>query len=260
MGRGGGSPDVEWSDVLTDEDPGTPPPRPPWRAPTWPLPAEGADPTIYVPDYEHYDDTPRGSLPPVGNLPDSWGPVTPINLYNYRTTVVTLTTRLPFAFGWLVGDAEWSMGIVCCAHGSEWGDFFHRSGAMTEGATSRLMAAYLTWRGIPLPRSLTPLARHAQQLHVPPPRPGTYGNAAVARMMAGGARHHSSCSSSRKTTTITTLPPRFSATAATRATNVPALAPSGVGAPQGPTASTSSGPSTSAPHALLTTQLNCSTG
>ena len=30
----GVSPDVEWLDVLSDEDPATPPPRPPWRAPT----------------------------------------------------------------------------------------------------------------------------------------------------------------------------------------------------------------------------------
>ena len=28
------SPEVECLDVLTDEDPATPPPRPPWRAPT----------------------------------------------------------------------------------------------------------------------------------------------------------------------------------------------------------------------------------
>ena len=46
------------------------------------------------------------------------------------------------------------MGIARGAHGAEWGDFFHRSGAMTPGATERLMAAYLTWRGIPPPRSL----------------------------------------------------------------------------------------------------------
>ena len=104
-GAGGDSPDVEWLDVLTDEDPATPPPRPPWLAPTWALPDPGADPTIYVPDYEHYDDAPRGSLPPIGNLPDSWGPVTAVNHNNYRTIVVTLTTRLPIAFSWLVGDA-----------------------------------------------------------------------------------------------------------------------------------------------------------
>ena len=34
-----------------------------------------------------------------------WGPVPPMNLNNYRTNVFTLTTRLPFAFGWLVGEA-----------------------------------------------------------------------------------------------------------------------------------------------------------
>ena len=76
-------------------------------------------------------------------------------LNNYRITVVTLTTRLPFAFGWLVGDAEWAMGIVRGAHGGRWGNFFHRSGAMTAGATERLMAAYLTLRG-PTPPTKTP--------------------------------------------------------------------------------------------------------
>ena len=78
------------------------------------------------------------------------------------TTVVSLNTRLPFAFGWLVVDAEWAMGIVRSAHGGKWGDFLHHSGAMTPGATERLMAAYLTWRGIPLPRSLQPLARRGR--------------------------------------------------------------------------------------------------
>ena len=103
---GGASPDVEWSDVLTNKDPATLPCRPPWPATKRALPTEGADPTVYVPDSQHYDDAPRGSLPPVGNLPDSWGPISPMNLNNYRTTVVILITRLPFAFGWLVGDAE----------------------------------------------------------------------------------------------------------------------------------------------------------
>ena len=92
-GGGWDSPAVEWTDALTDEDPTTPPPGPPWRAPTWELPVQGADPTIYVPDNQHYDDAPRGSLPPIGNLKDSWGPVTPMSLNNYRTTVVTLTTE-----------------------------------------------------------------------------------------------------------------------------------------------------------------------
>ena len=188
------SPDVEWLDILTDEDPATPPPLPPWCAPTWALPDLGADPTIYVPDYKHYDDVPRGSLPPIGNLPDSGGPVIPMNHNNYRTIVVTLTTCL--AFDWLVGDAEWPMGIARGAHGGECGELFHRGGAMTPAATVRLIAAYLTWRGIPPPRSLQPMAQRAQQPHVPPPQPGTYGNAAVARMMARGTRLDGSSSSS----------------------------------------------------------------
>ena len=182
------SPDVEWLDVLTDEDPATPSPRPPWRAPTWALPDPDADPRVYVPDHEDYNDAPRGSLPPIGNLPDRWGYVSPTNQKNYRNIVVTLTTRLPIAFGWLMGDAEWAMGIARGAHGAEWGDFPHRGGAMTPGATERLMAAYLTWRGIPPPRSLESLIQRTLQPHVPPPQPGTYGNAAVARMMAGGSQ------------------------------------------------------------------------
>ena len=220
MARGGDNPDVEWLDVLTDEDPATPPPRPPWRAPTWALPDQGADPTIYVPDYEHYDDAPQGSIPPIGNLPDSWSSVTPMNHNNYRTIVVTLTTRLPIAFGWLVGDAKWAMGITRGAHGGEWGEFFHRSGAMTPGAAERLMAAYLTWRGIPPLRGLRPLALCAQQTQVPLPQPSTYGNAAVARMMARDTRPDGSSYSSQRTATITTPPPRSRATTATRATNV----------------------------------------
>ena len=129
-----------------------------------------------------------------------------MNHNNYRTIVVSLTSRLPIAFGWLVGDAEWAMGIARIAHGGEWGEFFHRSGAMTPGVTERLMAAYLTWRGIPPPRSLPPLAQRATQPHVPPPQPGTYGNAAVARMMARGTRLDGSSYSSRRTATITTPP------------------------------------------------------
>ena len=135
-------------------------------------------------------------------------PVSTMNLNNWRTTIITLTTRLPFTFGCLVQDAEWAMGVVRGAHGNEWGDFFHRSGALIEGAPKRLMAAYLTWRRIPLPRSLVPFARRAQQLHVPPPRPGMYGNAAVARIMAGGAQNYSSSTSTQRAAITTTTPPR----------------------------------------------------
>ena len=184
----------------------TPPPRPPWRAPTWALPDPDADPTVYVPDHEDYNDAPRGSLSPIGNLPGSWGYVSPTNQNNYRNIVVTLTTRLPIAFGWLVGGAEWAMGIARGAHGAEWGVFFHRGGVMTPGATERLMAAYLTWRGIPPPRSLESLIERTLQPHVPPPQPGTYGNAAVARMMPRGTGLEGSSYSPRRTTAITTSP------------------------------------------------------
>ena len=144
-----------------------------------------------------------------------------MNHNNYRIIVVTLTTRLPIAFGWLVGDAEWAIGIARGAHGAEWGDFFHCGEAMTLGATERLMAAYLTWRGICPPCSLRSLVQRAQQPHVPPPQPGTYGNVAVARMMARDTWLNGSSYSPRRTTaTITTLPPKSRATTATRATNV----------------------------------------
>ena len=159
--------------VLSSEDPAAPSPRPPWRARKWALPDVGADSTIWVPDYEHYNNAPRGSLPPVGNLPDSWGPIDSMYRDNWRTTVITLTTRLPFTFSWQVGDAEWAIGVVHGAHGNEWGDFSHRSGGLVEGASERLMVAYLTWRGIPLTRSLVPVARRVEQPLVPPLRPGT---------------------------------------------------------------------------------------
>ena len=148
------SPDVMWLDDLGEEDQAARPPRPPWRAPTWALPDSEADPTIWVPDYEHYSGVPRVSLPPVGNLPDSCGPVGPMNRDNRRATLLTLTALLPFTFGWLVGDAEWAMGVVRGAHGHEWGDFFRRSRGMVEGALERLMAACLTWRGGPSPTDL----------------------------------------------------------------------------------------------------------
>ena len=132
--NGGDSPDLEWLDVLGEEDPAAPPARPCWRAQTWALPDGEANPTIWVRDYEHYSGMPRGSLPPVRNLQDSWGPIGPMNPDHWRATVLTLTTRLPFTFGWLVGNTEWAMGIVRGAHGKEWEDSFPRSGCLVEGA------------------------------------------------------------------------------------------------------------------------------
>ena len=170
-----------------------------------------------------------------------------MNRNNYRTTIVTLTTRLPLALGWLLKDTEWAMGIGRGTHGGKWGEFFHRGVVMTPGTTESLMAAYHTWRGIPLPRSLQPLAQRAQQPRVPPPQPGTYGNVAVARMIARGTQLDSSSSSSQRTASITTPPPRSRATTATRATNVRARAPPAA------MSSKSFGPSTSAPRAPVAT-------
>ena len=173
-----------------------------------------------------------------------------MNRDNWRSTVITLTTRLPFTFGLVVGDAGLAMGVVCGAHGNKWGDFFQRSGGLFEGAPERLMAAYLTWRGIPLPRSLVPVGRRAKQPLVPTRRPGAYSNAAMAKMLAGGVRDHSFPAPTRRRATITSRP-RSRATAATWATNVRDLEPSGASAPQNSTASTSFSPWTSAPHATL---------
>ena len=86
------------------------------------------DPTVWIPDHDHYGGMPRGSLPHVGNLPDSWGRIGPMNHESSHTTILTLPTRLPFTFGWLVRDAEWAMGIARGVHGHEWGEFFRRSG------------------------------------------------------------------------------------------------------------------------------------
>ena len=111
------------------------------------------------------------------------------------------------------------------------------------------MAAYCTCRGIPLPRSLAPLARRAQQPPFPPPRPGTYGNAAWPGRWPEVPGTTAPPPQPRQQRRSPPPLPRFHATAATRATNVRALAPSGVSAPQSPTASTSSSPSASSPHA-----------
>ena len=112
------------------------------------------------------------------------------------------------------------------------------------------MAAYLTWRGIPPPRSLRSLVQRAQQPQVPPPQPGMYGNAAVARMMARGTRLDGSSYSPRRTTaTITTLPARSRATMATRATDVRARTSAA-------TSSTSPSPSTSTSPAPVAAHTN----
>ena len=74
------------------------------------------------------------------------------------------------------------MGIVCGAKDPEWGAFLRRSGGLHPGdAIERLMAAWITWRQIPVPRWLQPAVQRAHQPPVTPTPPGTYGNAAVAQ-------------------------------------------------------------------------------
>ena len=130
---GGDSPDVIWLDVLGEEDPAVPPPRPPWRAPTWALPDGEEDPTMWVPDYEHYSGVPRGSLTPVGNPSDSWGPVGPMNRDNWRTTVLTLTNRLPFTLGWLVGTRTGPWGSFVAPMAASGGIFSAAAEAWSGG-------------------------------------------------------------------------------------------------------------------------------
>ena len=60
-----------------------------------------------------------------------------MNRDNWRTTVITLTTRLPFTFDWLLEDVGWAMGIVCGAQGNKWGDFLHRSRGLVGGGPGR---------------------------------------------------------------------------------------------------------------------------
>ena len=117
---GGESPDVEWLKTL--EVPTAPPARPPFRQVRWQVPA-GNNPSNHAPDHDPYDTAPRGSLPLPGELQITLDP-SPTNIENYRAVTVALSSRLPFAFGWLSGDGEWAMGLARNAHGHEWGDLF----------------------------------------------------------------------------------------------------------------------------------------
>ena len=79
-----------------------------------------------------------------------------MNIHNYRVTVA-LTSRLPFAFPWLVGDAEPAMGLARNAHGHKWGDLLWRIGGLRPDTIDRVMAAWLTWRQTPVPEWLRPV-------------------------------------------------------------------------------------------------------
>ena len=220
--------DVEWLEVL--KRPAAPPARPPWRPARWQVPA-GENPTNRVPDQEPYDTVPRGSLPLLGELPRSWDS-SPMNTENYRAVTLALTTRLVFAFGWLVGDAKWAMGIIRGAHGDEWAEF-RRSGGLCPGdATKRLIVAWMTWRQIPVPRWLQPAVERANPPLVPPPQPGTYGNAAVARGALSGTAPAWSRSSSPHSGPGAAIRAQPRPRNKTRATGIPA--PSRANPPQSP--------------------------
>ena len=146
---GGDSPDVEGLETL--EKPVPPPARPPWRPARRQVP-EGDNPTNWAPDHEPYDTVPQGSLPLAAEPLDRWN-LSPVNIQNYRAVTVILFPRLPFAFGWLVGNAEWAMGIVRGAHSHECGDLLFRSVNLRPGdAMERLMLAWMTRRQTSIPR------------------------------------------------------------------------------------------------------------
>ena len=128
---GGDSQDVEW--LVTLENPLPPPARPPWRPALWQVPA-GKNPTNNAPDHQPDNGMPRGSLPLPGNLLSTWD-LTTMNVEKYRSVTVALSIRLPFAFGWLVGDREWTMGLARNARGQKWGHFFFCIGGLRPGDT-----------------------------------------------------------------------------------------------------------------------------
>ena len=221
------SPDVEWLDVLTDEDPATPPPPPPLARTNLGAARPGRGLHGLRPQPRRLQRRATGqSAPPLATCPT----VGATSAQRTKRTTATSSSpsppasRLPSAGWWGTRNGRWASPA-----------------AMTRGATERLMAAYLTWRGIPPPRSLESLIQRTLQPHVPPPQPGTYGNAAVARMMARGTRLDGSSYSPRRTTaTITSPPPRSRATTATTTTNVRAQTSAA-------TSSTFPNPSTTAP-------------
>ena len=108
--------------------------------------------------------------------------LTTMNVENYRAVTVALSICLPFAFGWLVGDGEWAMGLARNTHSHEWGDLSFRSGGLRPNdVIYRVMAAWSTWKKIPVPEWLRPVVKKAKQPPVCPPQLGTYGNAAVVK-------------------------------------------------------------------------------
>ena len=115
---------------------------------------------------------PRASLPLPGELRSTWDP-TFMNIQNYRAVTVAPSSRLPLALRWLVSDGEWAMGLARNAHGHEWGDLFWRSWGLRPDIIERVMAAWLTWRQIPVPEWLRPVVARAPQ---PPGPPTTTGH------------------------------------------------------------------------------------
>ena len=157
------SPNVEWLDVVDMAE--EPPARHPWRAPQWQTPP-GENPLNYAPNNECHGTTERSSLPHMGNLPTSWGANTR-NRARYRAVVVSLMNNLPHFFGWHVGH--------------KWGDFVQRNGTLTHNGAERLMAAWVTWRELPIPRNLWNLVELSGHPLIPPPPPQHQARTATQR-------------------------------------------------------------------------------
>ena len=96
-----------------------------------------------------------------------------------RAFGVSLVTQLAYFLLLFPGDAEWAMGMVVGSQGHKWGDFIHRSGALTHDGAERLAAACLTLRGRPIAKTLWALDKLSSHPLIPPPPPGSCGRAAV---------------------------------------------------------------------------------
>ena len=62
----------------------------------------------------------RAAYPTPRERPNIWD-LTTMNLKSYRAVTVALSSRLSFAFGWLVKNGELAMWLARNAHGHEWG-------------------------------------------------------------------------------------------------------------------------------------------
>ena len=88
-------------------------------------------------------------------------------IQKYRVVTIALTTRLSFTFSWLMKGAQWAIGIVRAAQGHERGGSLRCSRGLLLYAHKSQMAAWFTWRGIPITQHLQPVFQRANQPLVP---------------------------------------------------------------------------------------------